>query len=108
MRGASLRGAQLDAAHLGGANLSGADLCAASLKDAEIDGADLTGANLADAIVGGFDFAHDWRSTTASPARGLTQRQLDQAKADPTSPPILDGVIDPETNKPLVWNGHVA
>lgn len=110
LRNAELGGANLSNANLGGsgANLSGAELTQANLAGANLGNADLTGATLADALVSGADFSHDWRDGTASPARGLTQRQLDQAKADPTSPPILDGVRDPETNKPLVWNGHVA
>ena len=110
LKDAKLGGADLSDANLGGsgADLSGAELTAASLAGANLGNADLTGANLADAVVSGADFSRDWRDGTASPARGLTQRQLDQAKAEPASPPILDGVIDPESNKPLVWNGHVA
>ena len=110
LRDAKLGGADLSNANLGGsgADLSGAELIQANLAGANLGNAELAGANLAEAIVSGTDFSHDWRDGPASPARGLTQRQLDQAKADPASPPVLDGVIDPETNKPLVWNGHVA
>ena len=110
LRDAKLGGADLSDANLGGlgADLSGAELTRANLAGANLGNADLTGANLAEAIVSGADFSHDWRNGTASPARGLTQQQLDKAKAAPASPPILDGVIDPETNKPLVWNGDVA
>ncbi len=117
LRAASLRGAKLSGVDLSNANLAGAgaDLNGAELTNANLSGAilgnaDLTDANLADAVLSGTDFCHDWMldRTIASPARGLTQRQLDQAKADPASPPILEGVMDPETNKPLVWNGQVV
>ena len=33
------------------------------------------------------------------------QYQLDAARADPDNPPKLDGVLDAETGKPLVWRG---
>ena len=110
LRGAKLGGANLSNANLGGrgADLSGAELTGANLTGANLGHADLTGADLSDAIVSGADFGHDWMRATASPARGLTQRQLDQTKADPGSPPILDGVVDPETGKPLSWNGKSA
>ncbi len=41
------------------------------------------------------------------PARGLTQKQLDEAEVDPRdTPPRLDGfVMDAETGEPLVWRG---
>ncbi len=110
LRDAKLGGADLTNANLGGtgADLNGADLTEANLAGANFGNAELTGANLSDAILTGTDFSHDWMCGTASPACGLTQRQLDQARAAPASPPILDGVMDPETGKPLVWNGHVV
>ena len=110
LREAKLDGADLSKANFGsaGADLSGAELTRANLAGANLDYADLTGANLTDAVLSGADFSHDRMRGSASPARGLTQRQLDQAAADPTSPPILEGVIDPETNKPLVWNGQAV
>ena len=115
LRAASLRDAKLAGANLSsanfdgaGADLSGAELNKANLAGAKLGNADLTGANIAGAILTGTDFSHDWRDGHASPARGLTQRQLDQAMAEATSPPILDGIIDLETNKPLVWNGNVV
>ena len=110
LRDAKLGGADLSNANLGGAgaDLHGAELTKANLAGANLGKADLTGANLVNAILSGTDFSHDWMRGSASPARGLTQHQLDQAKADAGSPPILDGVMDSETNEPLVWNGHVA
>lgn len=116
MCGVSLRGANLDKTKLGGANLSGADLRTASLRDADLGSADLSkanlaganlaGANLTNANVSSVDFSRSWILKWESPASGLTQKQLDQAKADPNQPPILDGVLDAVTNKPLVWNGQ--
>ena len=38
-------------------------------------------------------------------ATGLTQSKLDMAKADTDNPPKLDGVLDAETGKQLVWCG---
>ena len=110
LREAQLGGADLSNANLGGAgaDLYGAELTSANLAGANLGSADLTAANLTDATLSSADFSHDWMSGSASPARGLTQSQLDQAKADSASPPILDGVIDPETSKPLVWNGRVV
>lgn len=110
LKDAKLGGVDLSNANLGGAgaDLNGAELTKANLAGANLGNADLTDANLVDAILSGTDFSHDWMRGSASPARGLTQRQLDQAKAGPASPPILDGVMDSETSEPLVWNGDVV
>ena len=62
---------------------------------ANVSGAYLTNANLSGAK---FSFRGD------DPAKGLTQSQLDSARADPDNPPNLEGVVDAETGKPLVWN----
>ena len=37
--------------------------------------------------------------------KGLTQEQLDQAFAEPNSPPLLGGAFCAETGKLLVWRG---
>ena len=103
MRGASLGAARLEKSSLGGADLSGADLRAAKLGSANLLNASLEGA-----ILSGTDFSHDWRSGKESPARGLTQRQLDTARADSGCPPLLDGVVDSETGMPLSWKGDGA
>ena len=76
-------------AHLTGANLTGANLTEASLDGAHLTGANLTGANL-------------------KKCKGLTQEQIDQARAKPDNPPKLEGVVDAETGKPLVWRGEAA
>ena len=39
------------------------------------------------------------------PAQGLTQAQLDDARADPNNPPELTGVLDAGSGAPLVWRG---
>lgn len=108
LKDADLSGVDLTNANLGGAgaDLSDAHLVGASLKDTNLGSANLSGANLAEAEVSGADFSRDWMYKYESPASGLTQEQLDQAKADPSHPPVLDGVLDSKTNKPLVWNGQ--
>ena len=125
-----LRKAQLIRAHLVDANLSGADLSGANLlgstlsiadlsktifSDAQLAGAflwhastsgarfwgaELPNAHLDDANLSGAQFS---MSDGVSPARGLTQSQLDTARADPKKPPKLDGVLDAVTGKQLVW-----
>lgn len=95
--GANLCGADLRGAYLCGANLSGADLRAARFSNANLAGAELDGANLT-----GTNFSRQL-SGHLCPACGLTQQQLDQAEADPANPPILDGILDCETNETLIW-----
>ena len=57
-----------------------------------LSGADLYGASPAD--------AH-------RPVIGLTQAQLDEARADPANPPKLGGIVqDAETGELLVWRGE--
>ena len=77
MSGVKLRNADLSKTILRGANLSGADLC-----DADVHPPD-----------------------KKAPVRGLTQAQLDESCADPGNPPKLDGVLDADTGKLLVWRG---
>ena len=98
MRGASLDGAKLDGADVRGANLSGANLRGATLRKALLGRADLT-----NAILTGADFSQP--RLNGDTCHGLTQRQLNQAKADPSNPPILEGVLDSETDEPLLWRG---
>lgn len=112
LRAASLKDVKLGGADLGNANLGGlgadlsrADLTGANLAGANLGSANLAGANLSDANVSGADFSHDWREGTASLARGLTQQQLEQATADPSNPPKLDGVLDANTGEQLEWRG---
>lgn len=93
----NLSGARLTAANLSSARLRLADLSGAMLWRANLSGANLAGANLSSARF----FSHEGRYQ----AIGLTQAQLDESLADPSSPPKLHGVVDAETGKPLVWRG---
>ena len=83
---ANLCGVNLSVARLWYANLTGALLIDADLSHAVLEYANLSGADLRG-------------------ARGLTQKQLDAAIANPDNPPQLDGVLDAETGEQLVWRG---
>ena len=91
LSGAGFLRADLSGARLVRADLSGAHFLDADLKKADISGANLSGVKLSD---GGLQTAH-----------GLTQAQLDEARADPNNPPKLIGVLDVESGEPLVWRG---
>ena len=100
---ANLAGASLLDADLGRAKLIGANLAGASLARANLCQADLTGANISGAHF--YDFAGLMGiGERESAAKGLTQQQLNRARADPNERPDLDGhVLDAETGEPLVW-----
>ncbi len=113
---ATLIGATIDIAHLSDARLSGANLTRArlsfaTLTNANLFDANLTGTDLSRAKLTDTDLSYaNLSETNLSEASlagttSLTQAQLDQACADPDNPPKLDGVVDAETNKPLVWRG---
>ena len=114
---ANLSCAELNKANLSDAWLSDADLSDAWLSDANLSHADLDGANLSGTIfeVQVRDPSPAVKSTKTgilllrnrivSPASGLTQRQLDAARADAENPPKLEHVIDSETQQRLVWRG---
>lgn len=103
-----LRRANLKSVSLGGAgaNLRDVNLTSSDLTGANLGSAKLTDADLSDANISGADFSHDHMSGHESPASGMTQQQLDKAKADPNHPPVLVGVWDSVTDKPLAWNGR--
>ena len=89
--------ANLKGAFLSCSNLSGAHLVFANLKDAQFFGANLKGVFLSRSNLSGADLRD---------CKGLTQDQIDQAVArPPDKPPNLQGVVDAETGKPLVWRG---
>ena len=90
---ADLAGAQLAHAKLVGTQLQGAKLYGANLFLTEFRGADLSGAK--------FSEVHDGVIAT-----GLTQAQIDEARASPNDPPSLIGVVDYSTGEPLVWRGR--
>ena len=93
---ANLSGAGFQGADLSGARLEGADMSGAHFWDADLDGANFGGADLS-----GAEFSVEGRQAV----KGLTQVQLDQARADGDDPPKLDGVLDAETGEQLVWRG---
>ena len=98
MCGVRAQHADLSSAVLRGANLSGANLWRANLSGAQLHGAILQDADLSGASFSGIDGERA--------AEGLTQTQLDRACADLDNPPRLRGVIDRETQRPLVWHEH--
>ena len=91
---------------LSGAHFYDANLELAILKNADLSGAYLFGANLSGVDFAGTNLSGAMLSINngSAPAKGLTQSQLDRARADPNNPPQLDSVVDAETGKPLVWN----
>ena len=81
-------------------NLTGGHLLTnANLTNANLGGAQLGEANLANAQLFGACLA----GTYLKGCKGLTQEQIDEARAKPDNPPKLEGVLDAETGKPLVW-----
>jgi len=118
----NLSGADLTRANLAGANLLianlntafltnsvltnailiNANLLKATLVDADLTGASLVEANLARAVLSGANLTGAYLTQ----ARDLTQRQINQACADPDNPPKLAGAYDSETGVPLEWRGQ--
>ena len=84
-----------------GANLQCADLRKATLVNATLANADLSETEFRDANLSGTKFSLD----DHPPARGLTQNQLDTARAAADNPPDLEGVLDAKTGNQLVWRG---
>ena len=107
-----LQDAKVDSAWLDGATLTNAtflraDLCRSRLVRADLTGAEfldanLTGARIDEANLSDVRFSHGGQQ----PAKGLTQAQLDQARADPDRPPNLLNVLNAETGEQLVWRGR--
>ena len=106
LTGANLVAAVLDEAYLLRANLSHADLNHVDLKHAKLVGANLAEANLSEVDLSGTDLAYaNLTGAVFSKAKGLTQNQLDQTRADPGNPPKLDSAYDAKTGAPLQWRG---
>lgn len=117
----NLARAWLKWARLASANLADADLTRANLHNADLRCADLSRANLGgvympDVPLKGADLSgayigHDYLPDPSGALGdveylGLTQDQLDEAKADPNNPPTLDSeAVDHRTGKQLVWRG---
>ena len=98
LAGATFRDAVLAAVDLRRADLTNADLTNADLAHAQLQGADLADATLDGADISGAIFADDQAA-----AVGLTQAQLDRARAEPDEPPILGNAADAQTGAPLTW-----
>ncbi len=98
---ADLHRADLVEADLRGAKLYGAVLHQAELTKSILWGAELYGAEFSDAALTGADFTDDGRT----PPEGLTQAQLDEARAEPLGPPLLYGAHEADTDVPLAWHG---
>ena len=99
--GADLSDSSLEKCDFSGALFLYSNLAKANLSKAILAKADFEGANLASANLSGAKFSENGKRR----ARGLTQSQLDSACADANSPPILDGVLDADNGKQLVWRG---
>ena len=108
-----LRGANLKDARFSGGNLQGA-----IMVKAQFGTADFTSAELNDADLSGTSFSQGRRrildQETGKPMNVLTysrvtQRQLDQAIANPDDPPVIPvGTPDIETGEPIVWNDELC
>lgn len=103
---ANLFDVSLDNAYLFGAQLKNAQLKHASLKNAHLAGANLTGANFEGTDISGARFS-ERSARHQHAATGLTQEQLDQTTRNADKAPFVDGVLDAETGKPLVWRDKV-
>ena len=102
----NLIGVNLTRANLTGVNLTGVFLGAANLTKASLAIANLTGAHLSEAYLGGTILGYtNLSGANLSSVKGLTQEQLDLARADPANPPKLGNLRDAETGAPLEWRG---
>ena len=94
---ANLEGADLKGANLIGSNLSGAGLAEADFSGALLSGAGLAGADLAGAILGGASLeGANLQEADLSGAKGLSQRQIEEAIGSTTTP-LPESVRTPET-----------
>ena len=106
----NLAGALLMKANVSTTVLLGANLCGTFLGESGPSSAD-PWFDLREAVLGelGFQETSHQRANLSGAllqgAKNLTQAQLDGACADPKKPPRLDGALDVETGKPLVWRG---
>ena len=89
----------LSRAHLAGAELTHIDLTSAFLDGANLTGAFFTSANL----TGAFFTSANLTGANLRSCEGLCQIEIDYAKVDSYNPPKLEGVVDAETGKPIVW-----
>lgn len=108
---ASLQGADLSSADLAGAILTGAKLQRANLSQTQLWAADMSnarlrGAKLSRAIMSGTNLMDaNLSSADLTGVTGIDQLQLNEARADPNSPPILKEALDAVTGEQLEWQG---
>lgn len=88
--GTAAGGANLCFVDFSNANLHGSCFAACKLHNVKIAGANLSGAC--------------FRVPGQQAAYGLTQQQLDTARADPNAPPNVTGLVAAESGAPIVWN----
>ncbi len=123
--GGTLQGAKLYSANLSNVEMNETDLSAADLSNANLSGmtfreVNLSGVILRDTDLSGTSFSMAlWNNALFTRAgldlisgeieeyqvgvTNITQAQIDEARADPSNPPLLEGVVDCVTGKPLVW-----
>ena len=125
--GGTLRNARVSSADLSRAiiletSFANVDLSSSDLSGVVFQEVDLSNTNLDNANISGTCFSlikHDNALISREGAkrfraesddfyigvRGLTQAQIDQAWANQMNPPQIEGVVDANTGKPLVWRG---
>ena len=116
---ANFRVANLSGAKFMGTDLSEVNLTVANLFFTLLGNVDLSGAylmeienfskmniggylNVAGAVFTGLDLS----GARLMGITNLTQSQLDQAHADAINPPLLGGLVDPETGEQLDWHDY--
>ena len=99
LRYAELPGVFLVGANLSGLDLSGANLVGAVLNDADLIAVDMSGADLMSVDLSNSNLT----GANFRGCKGLTQEQLDEAKASDDNPPILYHTFDANTGQQLVW-----
>ena len=105
LHGTNLSGAFMFGACLEEASLISANLESVWLEDADLTGASLYRANLRNASLRDANLTKaDLRGAKLKGCSGLTQKQVDQTRAWTGILPRLEGVVDADTGKPLVWH----
>lgn len=112
LSGAKFYGARLYKTSFAKANMSNAhfadamfsDVWPRTIRDSTMDREykPISHANLREADLSGTSFSLQKGSR---PAKGLMQRKLNEACADPDKEPKVEGVYDVETRSPIVWGG---
>ena len=85
-------------------NLQNINFASASLSRSALQGSSFDSTVFFDLDLSGTLFSFEGKD----PSKGLTQGQLDMARAFEGDPPILTNVLDAETGKQLVWNGGIV